>query len=1067
MAGYIPQLSFLFPKLPGSLVRFRESDYIVEESSEGFVKLVEDGVDEEPARARVRPLVALQAYMKKYKGEHKVTKKGGSRYKLTEVERGVAKCVAERFSDWEARRTEGRRLVQNAVSNVNREEPKLAKHDAKQVAIGEQLPGHGDTFTRKTLVDNLEAARFRLHEQETTLDEINEQGNYMFDSVLDIVKCFKETFDVVVPASTIYGWINKGFTDADREPGRPILLSKEAEAELIKTVLYLDSCAFPMGSKAIRELAAQMCTPDVRARFAQVGPSEGWFQGFIRRHKRQHPDLVLAASRGADCHTTKWFNTDMVHWWFAKFKEIVLEHKFAYEDEDGELQWTDAGRVLLTDETCVNGGKSRTTTSGKSKVVTTADRCEISDSGQLSRRTCAQRDFEDHITLIGGLTALGHITPPAWIFTCATEAGLSDSSLRLLRSMAPKYPQLEPCNGHKLMDPIIDHGPRGGVTGTNIQRVMKKIFEQACPGFNKDNKLLWMTDAGPGRMDLEFITWMRDNGVVLIHWLPNSTSIMQPADVRLFGAFKSVLERMRKAWKANPLNLGKRIDRYVALQLAGKAMIESFTRSKMMQALEETGMVPITPTPLLQHPRIHDGDNMRALREQHAAQVSASQLQKAPSVSAPASASASASASSSTPSPASASASTPDMQYAVLSESAQREAHTQRAFESSILIQKTRLGEFRTLVDDVAKSDELTMQTKTECLREIQGQILDRTTSLPTDMAKLRDALQQQADDADNVAEAAATKAADARRRAMELRMAIDGSVQTSTCEREQEVGYLNVFQQQLQSIEEANPSSAQTLGIVSMKLNDLRECERDDYGIVVGVGDAKLQRNPPTISATPGVVTEVLQQRVDLATEGLARNAGLSSGARQVSDLTRDGHTPMVFGPLLHATGSIEGSSGAMEELARKHASRSKRTREDAIVRDGAHKRRKEDRRKSFPHRLLKASDAMASKGEQVGVCGEYVSRLKEQAELDEAPKEEKKRLLLISKNKGQELVAVVRPLFTTTRHDAAIAGVAAANLASAAADAAAAVIASASTAAASTAPVTTSTTDALEATS
>jgi hypothetical protein len=243
----------------------------------------------------------------------------------------------------------------------------------------------------------------------------------------------------------------------------------------------------------------------------------------------------------------------------------------------------------------------------------------------------------------------------------------------------------------------------------------------------------------------------------------------------------------------------------------------------------------------------------------------------------------------------------------------------------------------------------------------------------------------------------------------MELRMAIDGSVQTSTCEREQEVGYLNVFQQQLQSIEEANPSSAQTLGIVSMKLNDLRECERDDYGIVVGVGDAKLQRNPPTISATPGVVTEVLQQRVDLATEGLARNAGLSSGARQVSDLTRDGHTPMVFGPLLHATGSIEGSSGAMEELARKHASRSKRTREDAIVRDGAHKRRKEDRRKSFPHRLLKASDAMASKGEQVGVCGEYVSRLKEQAELDEAPKEEKKRLLLISKNKGQSLVLLL----------------------------------------------------------
>jgi hypothetical protein len=154
------------------------------------------------------------------------------------------------------------------------------------------------------------------------------------------------------------------------------------------------------------------------------------------------------------------------------------------------------------------------------------------------------------MTLVTGCLGNGDIAPPAWIFSSGTS-GLRQDTMDKIQKAAPTFPEFPLINGRRMEKAIVGTGPSGGITGDNIKEVMKQVFRAACPDFANEpgKKILWLTDAGPGRLDEDFVKWMRQNGVVMVHWLPNITSKMHMADTTLFGPFKAFRDMIEAACK--------------------------------------------------------------------------------------------------------------------------------------------------------------------------------------------------------------------------------------------------------------------------------------------------------------------------------------------------------------------------------------------------------------------------------------------------------------------------------------------------------------------------------------
>jgi hypothetical protein len=274
---------------------------------------------------------------------------------------------------------------------------------------------------------------------------------------------------------------------------------------------------------------------------------------------------------------------------------------------------------------------------------------------------------------------------------------------------------------------------------------MKQVFRAACPDFANEprKKILWLTDAGPGRLEEDFVKWMRQYGVVMVHWLPNTTSKMQMADTTLFGPFKALRDMLEAEFKL--AHKGEKVDRIAKVKIAGKALIRSFTNPRIMAGLKETGMVPIDPTPLLEHPCIQDGDTMRQLFVSRAAQSTGGLFQSPPvTPRTTGSSSAGASNAPSTPpglmtppprmEPETVSATTPVL--VPLADAPQRSAHPESLF-TSISQQKPRLGGYRTLADE-ADTAETRLEIQQQCLSKVSAQMLAVELNIPQRMERYK-----------------------------------------------------------------------------------------------------------------------------------------------------------------------------------------------------------------------------------------------------------------------------------------------------------------------------------------
>jgi hypothetical protein len=432
-------------------------------------------------------------------------------------------------------------------------------HDKLEAEKGPQLASNEDTHTIASLQNQWETVAQNEVEAKTKLEQLESEKCLLFEGSGTICRCFEELFEFKIDTSTLNKWVREDAIQTSKL-GRKQAIFPEVEKAILECVLYNDKMGWPMGRDEIIELTWDMVhkDPKIKAKLGKDGPTKTWYAGWFERMKIVNEDIVIVSERATDLQCARWFNSRNLNWWFDTMKRIGLKYKFARlptAEEEGEMTWLNPERVIVTDETCVSGGQTRKARGPSRKVVTINNRVE---GGSNKRRTAnSDRQTDDHVSLKVGHNLVGEPTFPVWILPA--KVSIKAETRRLVEMAVPKYPNLAKINGQEYKKAIIAIAPSGGITVENIEAVATEMITSMFPDVaNEDGKrVLWATDWHGSRFSLPFLHKMRNMGVVLVGWLPNTTSKMQSPDVELFGPFKSIRDKMERIYKRD--NKGQKV----------------------------------------------------------------------------------------------------------------------------------------------------------------------------------------------------------------------------------------------------------------------------------------------------------------------------------------------------------------------------------------------------------------------------------------------------------------------------------------------------------------------------
>jgi len=696
--------------------------------------------------------------------------------------------------------------------------------------------------------------------KETTKDDC-------FKSVKELIETFREHLGVRVSKSALMRWARG---ESLCHPGRRPALVEEAEKLLVQEILRADEFLSPMCEKDILRLASKFTTDKFRFGRCKT-PGHHWYMNFKQRASIHFPHAVQALSRTMDSRTTQWFNSENLHWWFKKFNEKIVDLGFARPPgpgESGESKWLKdmMGRVLLSDETCVSGGGKRKAKNAARKVWCDRNRVEHESSGKRPRRRVpnyARDVLDEHITALCSVTLNCQVAPI--VFILSAQKDISAASRAELEEAVGKCGGLRPgvdlpdFNGRGIDEAFISTSEKGGMTSSNITGIMCKMFKTLYPDVEDvpGKRVLWLTDWHGSRLHLPLIDSLKDMGVRMLGWLPNTMSKTQLADVCLFGHMKAKLEALER--DAAPSS------RRAILTNVCKAVVATFTRDRILEGARLTGILPVDSTQLLNHPAAMDGDVLRERFDERAALKLLKIAQRTSPPTSPQDAD-----ESSTPQ-----ARTELFSRSPLFKTPEREGQADAVY-STVSQSKTRLGKRRSM-QDAAKTPIAIEDYRSRVKGEIDERITQR---------------QQEMEISLNVLQRDAARAVDH----------IINGVHHAKAVHLQEITFLKRLSRELST----EVVSSEKVSRIDEMLDDLRRAPRDQYGLAQEEPDTH-QLPSPTL---PGVDVNILQE----FRQGLS--VPHQDGMRGRRLVNKDGTVPFRIGSIIHATGEIEGTSSPVRSI-------------------------------------------------------------------------------------------------------------------------------------------------------
>lgn len=176
------------------------------------------------------------------------------------------------------------------------------------------------------------------------------------------------------------------------------------------------------------------------------------------------------------------------------------------------------------------------------------------------------------VTVCCGVSAIGNHIPPFFVFPRVNVQ-------QHWRLSAPAGSEMV---GHPKAT--------GWMTNENFGEFIRHFVKYAKPSV--EQPVLLILDNHQSHINLDVISYAKENHVTLLSFPPHCSHKLQPLDISVFGPFKTYINQASDSWMRNPANAGKSMSIHVIPSLVSYAFPKAFSTTNITAGFRATGIWP-------------------------------------------------------------------------------------------------------------------------------------------------------------------------------------------------------------------------------------------------------------------------------------------------------------------------------------------------------------------------------------------------------------------------------------------------------------------------------------------
>lgn len=354
---------------------------------------------------------------------------------------------------------------------------------------------------------------------------------------------FKASKEFKVPRTTLY-YKYKGKYPEQRKMGRATYLTPREEDGLVKWVLHMKECGFPVTKDQLLESVQVILKKLPRETpFTEGKPGRHWYESFLKRH----PQICERVSQNLTMNRANVTEENLKGW----FDEVA-----SYLKKNNYLDiLEDEVRVFNMDETAFFLNPK-----GNKVLANKGDRTVYSKSGD---------EKECLTTLIGG-NAAGSLVPPMIVF----------SYERIPSYLSESVPK----------NWGIGKSENGWMTGEAFFMYITNIFHPWLKMMRLPLPVILFVDGHTSHLTLHLSEFCNKNGIILVALYPNATHILQPMDVAVFRALKNCWKKDVAKWRVE--NSKAKLKKENFAPLLQKVLNKTITETIVANGFRACGLCP-------------------------------------------------------------------------------------------------------------------------------------------------------------------------------------------------------------------------------------------------------------------------------------------------------------------------------------------------------------------------------------------------------------------------------------------------------------------------------------------
>ncbi|CAH0718999.1 unnamed protein product, partial [Brenthis ino] len=352
-----------------------------------------------------------------------------------------------------------------------------------------------------------------------------------------------------VPKTTVHDRIS-GKVANNKKPkvGPDPILGREGEEKLKTWVLDMAKCGFPINKKELLESVANIVRDtNIKNPFKDGVPGDTWYQAFLRRH----PDVNVREPEGIN-NARAAVTENRVRFWFKDLKEYM-------KSIDALDVFDNPTRIFNGDET----GFSLCPKSGK----------VLGPRGYKNLYIIKKTNDKENISVLIVFSADGKICPPLVIFPYVRPPKT------LIESMPPTW--------------ILGRSESGWMKSDVFFEYISNSFHTWLIKNEIKKPVLLFVDGHKSHMTYALSQFCETNGIILYALPPNTTHMLQPADVSVFRPLKQEWKKTVKNWQARDENVNQTVTKINFCKILNETLTNIDLRNAIVNGFRKCGLYPL------------------------------------------------------------------------------------------------------------------------------------------------------------------------------------------------------------------------------------------------------------------------------------------------------------------------------------------------------------------------------------------------------------------------------------------------------------------------------------------